>query len=150
VAVGIDAGEPIAAQTGVVVGRDAVEAEVSCCARAERLGDGSLTLDEIGVAVQQLDLGLCAQVRAQRDQSFEARNPAAGDDDPGASRRAVRLVGPRRGSAARWRRRPRGRTPPAWAGAWRARRREGSGSLGDTRRQALWSCRAASPAGRAR
>ena len=50
---------------------------------AEGLGDRALALDELGVGLEQLDLGVRSEVAAQGDQRFETGDPAAGDDDPG-------------------------------------------------------------------
>ena len=55
----------------------------ACRAAAERLGDRALALDELGVGLEQLDLGVRSEVGAQGDERFETGDPAAGDDDPG-------------------------------------------------------------------
>ena len=75
-----------------MVGRDADEIEAPRRAAAERLGDRALALDEVGVGLEQLDLGAGSEVAVEGDQRFEAGDPAAGDDDRGhvVEARAVR------------------------------------------------------------
>jgi hypothetical protein len=65
-----------------VVGGDAADLEAPRTARVERLGHGPLGLDQLGVGLEQLDLGLGAEVRAKRHEGLQAGDPAAGDDDP--------------------------------------------------------------------
>ena len=81
--VGVDRREPVGPQVGAVVGRDADEVEALRRAAPEGLGDRALALDEVGVGLEQLDLGARPEVAVQRDQRFETGDPAAGDDDPG-------------------------------------------------------------------
>ena len=80
---GIDRCEPVGPQVGTVVRGDADEVEALPPLAAERLGDGALALDEVGVGLEQLDLRAGAEMVVEGDQRFEAGDPAAGDDDPG-------------------------------------------------------------------
>ena len=54
---GIDRREPVGPQVSAVVGGDADEIEARRGPGAERLGDRTLALDEVGVGLEQLDLG---------------------------------------------------------------------------------------------
>ena len=54
---GVDRREPVGPQVSAVVGGDADEIEARRGPGAERLGDRALALDEVGIGLEQLDLG---------------------------------------------------------------------------------------------
>jgi hypothetical protein len=93
--VGVDRREPVGAQVCAVVGRDANEIEAPRRAAPEGLRHRVLALDEIGVRLEQLDIGGGPEVTVEGDQGFEAGDAAAGDDDRGHVIEAKRVHGPR-------------------------------------------------------